>query len=312
MAEATGTTYTIEQYDASPIDWTANISAVYIPGRTIPASSTGTVGLNVVPTTPPWPTNAALLNEADVIANGGFVEFVSQPSSVTVTACVATDNSDGSGTSYDLAASASPALATLFGVYGTIGSSANPDLATLVGTVANPTDHPLYLQAMTGTLIRFASISHSASAGTTPVNTPPTTPPPPSTLPPAVVQQKLLDAANPGFNCEIEREEQYADLVDLFLGQKVSLTVNGVLGRLGIVARAHVITRLRYQWRVVDAGGVPSVSLVTTATLSKVKGTLLGGAGTSDAAQDAASTGGALTLYGAWDAVGWDQSGWAA
>ena len=310
MAELIGTTYTLDQYDASPIAWTANISAVYIPGRTLPASSTGTVGLNVVPTSPPWPTNDAILHDGDA---AGFVDFVSDPAHVTVATCRATDNPDGSGTSYDLAGSASPALATLFGVYGIVGSSAQPDLATLVGTIANPTDHALYLQEMTGTLVRFASIPHLQSAGPPPVNTPPTTPPPPSNLPPAVVQQKLLDAANPGFNCEIGREEHYEDLVTLFLGDKVNLTVNGVLGRLGIVSRAHILNRLRFQWRVVDSGGVPSVSLTTTATLSKVKGQLLPGAGTSNSGQDAAGDGAGINMFAGWDtAGGWDQAGWAA
>jgi hypothetical protein len=253
-----------------------------------------------------------VLAEPPVSSAFGQVQLVAQASDVTIVTCRATDNPDGSGTSYDLAASiVNAGGASVFG-YGTTSWSANTQVAALVGNIANPTDHVLYLQEMTGTILRFAAIPHLESAGPPPVNQPPTTPPPPTNLPPAVVQQKLLEAANPGFTCEIEREEHYADLVDLFLGQKVNLTVDGVLGRLGIVDRAHVITRLRYQWRVVDAGDVPSVSLLTTATLSKVKGTLLPGAGTSDASQDAAGDGGAISLYGAWDGVGWDQSGWAA
>lgn len=312
MAEDFGTSITLEQWDTAPVDWTALISEVYIPGRTLPASSQTFVALNCVPTTPPWPENATILAEAPVSSAFGLVQLVAQPSAVTVTTCRATDNADGTGASYDLAGSASPSRADLFGVYGSVSWSANTQVATLYGVVANPTDHTLYLQAMTGTILRFAAIPHRESVGPPPTNLPPTTPPPPTNLPPTVVQRKLLDAANPGLTCEIERDEHYEDMVELFLGQKVALSIDGVLGRLGIVARSYVVTRLRFRWQVTGATP-PVVKLVTQATLEKIPGTLLPGAGTSTTTQDDAGTGAEISLFARWEiaGAGWG-SGWAA
>lgn len=306
MTDIFGTTYTLEQYDAAPIDWTVSVSDIYLPGRTLAPSAQTYVTLNIIPVSPPWPTNPTIQNEGAVLANGGFIKFVTQPSYVTVTTCRATENPDGSGASYDLLATASPSRADLYGVYGEVGTSANPDLATLVGLIANPTDHTLYLQEMTGTFVRFASIGHYQTVVTPPITG---VPPPPTNLPPAVVQRKLLDAANPGFNCEIERDNRYEDMVGLFLGQKVALTVNGVLGRLGIVNRSHVVTRLRFRWQARAGGNAPTVALLTTATLEKIPGTLLPGAGTSGSDLDAAGDGADARLFAAWDTAG---AGWGA
>ncbi len=183
------------------------------------------------------------------------------------------------------------------------------------GIVAiNDTDHRRYIYTITGTArLRQRQSIPNAILPPPPPNQPPTTPPPPTTLPPEVIQRKLLEAANPGFNCEITREERPADLVTLFLGDKISLTVDGIMGNLGIIGRSHVVTRLRFRWQVQHGGDALSESLTTTATLEKIPGTLLGGAGTSSTDQDDTFDGGDLSLFAGWDATGagWG-SGWAA
>ncbi len=313
MAESTGTTYTLEQYDAAPVDWTWQVPTNYPAAQTIPSGTSQGLGLIIIPTSPPWPTNDALLAQAS-IPNANVPTFVVDATHLTVATAHATDNPDGTGTGYDLTASAVPGLANFYGAYGSIGTSANPDTATIGGIFDNPTDHTLYLQSATGTMTRFVLIPHTGPVGPPPPETPPTTPPPPTNLPPEVIERKLLDAANPGFNCEIERNERATDLVTLFLGDKISLTVDGVRGRLGIIGRSHVVTRLRFRWQITHDGDVLAESVTTTAVLEKIAGTLLGGAGTSSPDQDSAFDGGDMALFGAWDTAGagWDSAGWAA
>ncbi len=304
MALPPALVYTLEQYDAAAVDYQGVIgSGVY---AAIPSGQV--VGFTGVPVTPPWPPNAALIAQAS-----GVAQLVAHPADITMATCVATDNADGSGASYSLSGVVTPPLGSLDAA-GAIGTSVN-DSVRLIVTADNPTDHTLYLQSITGTIIRYALIPHDQTVPIdVPPVTPPTTPPPPTNLPPAVIERKLLEAANPGFNCEIERNERTADLVTLFLGDKISLTVDGVRGKLGIIGRSHVVTRLRFRWQIQHDGDILAESVTTTATLEKIKGTLLGGAGTSSTDQDAAFTGGDMALFGGWDTAGagWDSAGWAA
>lgn len=298
------TSYTLEAYDTAPIDWQLLVPS--FGAQAIPVGTGNVTGLTVVPVTPPWPSNDTIIAES-----GGLAHFVTSDTNLTVISATATDNQDGTGATYMLTATVSAGLFEFFGAYGTIGYS-NFDTLSLVGFIDNPTDHTIYLQAMTGTVIRFALVQQNTQVQP-PVTPPPTQPPPPSNLPPSVVQRKLLDAANPGFNIEITRLEHQVDLVTLFLGDKINLTLDGVQARLGIINRSHVVTRMRIRWTVVQDGDVPAPELTVIATLEKIPGQLLGGAGTSSSDQDAAFDGSQLNLFGGWDAAGgWNMTGWAA
>ncbi len=71
------------------------------------------------------------------------------------------------------------------------------------------------------------------------------------------------------------------------------------------------MTRLRLRWTAA-VKATPEERITTTATLEKIAGTLLGGAGTSSPDQDDAFDGGDMSLFGGWDGPGWDTTGWAA
>ncbi len=215
-----------------------------------------------------------------------------------------TENQDGTGAAYDFDVTLTAATDYVLPLGGGLHGLYYPG-GIVTYQVLNTTDRTLYaaIDGIPGVGWRAYQIT-----------TVPTTPPPPTNLPPSVIERKLLEALNPGFNCEIERNERTADLVTLFLGDKISLTVDGVRGRLGIIGRSHVVTRLRFRWQIQHDGDVLAESVTTTVTLEKIPGTLLGGAGTSSPSQDAAFTGGDMALLGGWDTAGagWDSAGWAA
>jgi hypothetical protein len=301
-----GTRRTIVQYDPTPVAWTWVVPfyghPALQPGESIASFAAQADG-------GAWPTNPAI--PAAIYGSTNLYLLNPEP---TLTACTASDNEDGTGDVYNLTGTVEPSANGAGGYVqaGILDDGVTGGQPSLYATLTNPTDHPLYLQTITGTLTRFVGFVVTEPVGTPPPVTPPTTPPPPTNLPPEVIQRKLLEKANPGFNCEIEREQRPEDLVQLFLGDKISLTVDGVRGNLGIIGRSHVVTRLRLRWQA-RVQNAPEERITTTVTLEKIPGQLLGGAGTANADQDAAFDGGDMALFALWDTdgAGWG-AGWAA
>lgn len=206
------------------------------------------------------------------------------PAGVRITSIdvvTATENQDGSGTSYDLTAETF--------LQGPQGDITDP-LPTLgvqyLGPVAfgihNTHDRTLYVQSVRMTGYRLYKLD--VANQTTPTST--------------GTGGNALDAANPGFVVVVERSVHFwGDLTSVFLGDRVNLEIESEGQRAGFHARGHIITIEEMDYRSELQGGVKVELIDWTYTLEKIPGTLLPGTGTSTPAQDALGTGAEIPLF---------------
>lgn len=298
MAFPVGVRHVKKRYDpeGSPILWTyVNADPSYHP--IAPGPDLVGFGGNAKPASGSWAEYPDILAEAagpppqtvGLLSNiFSAVVFYYDPEEFTIDGGVvhATENADGSGASYDLPAESS-ITSPLTDNLTTWGQQGSGDVGYLSISISNPTDRTLYVQSASGTALRWVLI---------PIFDPVNTPVPITTLPPGVTGNTLLEKANPGFVGDITRHERRADLVEVFLGQKVLVTADSVGMYLGFVNRSHIITKVRFHWKAGMVGGAPSKTIDSTFTVEKVPGTLLPGTGTSTPEQDAAGTGGDVSM----------------
>lgn len=273
------------QFEMVPTDTSGN----KVVGLINPPSSNGGTGLYDQPAgvtfpvyTPPgpWGTTADGLS---IIAFAGA-------SIISIDSVIATENRDGTGQSFQFKDSTflftggpglSDGLVHVIPFGGVHFSNAGVTFTIL----DIPPDPPaLYLQSVLMTGYRQYEV---LGANHIPPNPPP-----------SVTGGNTLDAANPGFTAELHRDLNYwDDLVEVFLGQRVNLTVESEGSRLGFHGRGHIITIVEMDMKSELSGGVKIETIDWTYTVEKIPGTLLPGAGTSTPAQDALGTGAEIPLF---------------
>lgn len=210
---------------------------------------------------------------------------------ISIDSVDATENTDGTGAHFDL--------------------TANTDLVTNTGPIL-PVDYPtagvVFLGAVAFQIlydIPDPPVAFVQSVRMTGYRLYKLVPLTPNTNPPVDPGGNSLDALNPGFHAEVERSVDFwDDLVEVFLFDRVNLTVESEGARLGFHNRGHIINRVELEVKASLDNGVKIETIDWTYTLEKIPGTLLPGAGTSTPAQDAAGTGAEVP-----SAVGLDTAG---
>lgn len=205
----------------------------------------------------------------------------------------ATSNTDGTGDTFNLVDNLPDANTVLIDSLGQLLT--NADVATLypsnglgfIGPVnfglfwGNPDPPAIYVQSVRMTGYRLYTVYN----GNPPIDN-------------TGGGSSGLDALNPGFQAQVERSVNfYDDLVEVFLGQRVNLTVESEGSRLGFHSRGHIINRVELEFKSNLVSGVKEETIDWVYTLEKIPGTLLPGAGTSTAAQDALGTGAELPMF---------------
>jgi hypothetical protein len=230
--------------------------------------------------TPPGPLGSTLEDGITIVAFAGAM--ITHIDSVT-----ATENQDGTGASFDLTDNTTIQHGANFYHEGEIPSGGvHFDAAGVLYSILMDLPDPptVYVQSVRMTGYRQYQLLTSSS--------------PPPEQPPSVTGGNTLDAANPGFTAELHRDVNYwDDQVEVFLGQRVNLTVESEGSRLGFNNRGHIITIVEMDMRAELSGGVKIELIDWTYTLEKIPGTLLPGAGTSNAVQDALGTGAEINLF---------------
>lgn len=207
---------------------------------------------------------------------------------IHIDSVTATENPDGTGQSFDLTDNTKlygpqgQLLGNTDIPFGGVHSDSTGIVYTIMMDIADPTT--LYVQSVRMTGYRQYQLISSSR--------------PPPTPPPSVTGGNTLDAANPGFTADLHRDTVFdSDLVEVFLGDRVNLTVESEGSRLGFHNRGHIITIVEMDLRSELRDGI-KVELIDWAyTLEKIPGTLLPGAGTSTPDQDDLGTGAEIPLF---------------
>lgn len=227
-----------------------------------------------------------------------FVAFVG--ASIThIDSVTATENSDGTGATYDLTAGARLFVGGTTPGDGTLGNDDIPTVgihysaAGVLYTIFYDIPDPpvAYVQSVRMTGYRQYEIQSLSK--------------PPPTPPPSVTGGNTLEADNPGFNATVERSVDFwDDLVQVFLGDRVNLTVESEGSKLGFHDRGHIINRVEMDLHAEVVSGVKTEQIDWAYTLEKIPGTLLPGAGTSSPEQDTIGTGAEIPLFLSLDTPG--------